>query len=344
MPRHPSRKPVPLAVRLLRSLGVLAVLMLVMGLVVTQPSCAHYPPTSQRLDSDRLRAHVETLAVDLAPRNFQEFLNLEASAQYIADHFEKAGGRVSAQLFQTNGESYQAQGVKTRDYRNVIASFGPVDGERIIVGAHYDACGQTPGADDNASGVAGLIELAYLLGRTELRQRIDLVAFTLEEPPFFRTYDMGSARHAYSLRQEDVAVECMICLEMIGYFSDEKGSQQSPSLFLKLLYPDRANFIAVVGGFADRKLLREVKGSMQCATDLPVCGMCAPRGYAGIDLSDHRNYWARDYTAIMVTDTSFYRNRRYHHVQDTPDTLDYDRMAKVVLGVYEAVVRMANEG
>uniref|UniRef100_UPI003567C6FA M28 family peptidase n=1 Tax=Pontiella sp. TaxID=2837462 RepID=UPI003567C6FA len=189
---------------------------------------------------------------------------------------------------------------------------------------------------------AGLIELAYLLGKADLRQRVELVAFTLEEPPFFRTGDMGSARYAHGLKINGTAVEAMICLEMIGYFSDEPGSQDFPSILLQWFYPDCGNFIALIGLDEYRGLHRTVKGAMRGATDLPVHAMCASRGTPGIDFSDHHNFWNQGYPAVMVTDTAFLRNRRYHAAGDTADRLDYDRMAKVVAGVFEAVVHLAN--
>lgn len=328
--------------RLLRIASPVVLFVLSVYAIITQPSCTHLPPTSETLDARRLRSHVDTLAVEYAPRNYREPENLEACSSYIFEHFNQAGGRVTVQPFKVEQVGSSATRIGDIVYRNVIASFGPQDGKRIVVGAHYDACGETPGADDNASGVAGLIELAYLLGRTELNQRVDLVAFTLEEPPFFTSSDMGSARHAESLRREGVEVEVMICLEMIGFFSEERGSQRFPTPLLKLFYPSRADYIAVVGGFHDRKLVREVKASMRGATELPVHSMCAFRRFAGIDLSDHRNYWNAGYEALMITDTSFYRNQRYHGMSDTPETLDYECMANVVLGVYEAVVRLAN--
>ncbi len=317
----------------------------VFAVILVQPTGKNAPATTKTVSSDRLRAHVQLLADENAPRNYLEMWNLDASAVYIGRQFKEAGGRVTEQKFHTEGESSSAEQVRRNTYRNVIASFGPEDGPRIIVGAHYDSCNETAGADDNASGVAGLIELARLLGTTELHHRIDLVAYTLEEPPFFGTSDMGSARHALSLKQEEIDVAGMIGLEMIGCFSDEPGSQHFPfpAPILRLFYSDQANYIGVVGGFHDRKLIRQMKASMLGATDLPVNAMCAPRNFSGIDLSDHRNYWANDYTAVMITDTAFYRNRRYHLSTDTPETLDYKRMSKVVLGVYEAVVQLANE-
>lgn len=317
----------------IRVLSVPVLLLALAGFLLTQPSCAHFPETKESVSADRLRDHVEVLSVELAPRNYTHPDNLNACAVYIANQLKAAGAEVSEQVFEVEGSSY----------RNIIAMFGPESTERIVVGAHYDSCGTTPGADDNASGTAGLIELAGLLGRTELKQQVELVAYTLEEPPFFATMDMGSAHHAAALRANGVKVEAMICIEMIGYFSDAKKSQRFPSPLLNLFYPDEGNSIAVLGGFSDRKLIRRVRDPMRGATDLPVYSMCAPRNYGGLDFSDHRNYWQNDYKAVMVTDTAFFRNTHYHKLTDVADSLDYDRMAKVVLGVYEAVVRLANE-
>lgn len=310
---------------------ILIVGMTWMAVTFVQPSFRRYPPTRKQLDPERLHKHVSMLSETFAPRNYLNLSNLEKTAAYIADHFARAGAVVSEQ-------SYEVEG---RPYRNIIGTFGPMSPSRIIVGAHYDSYSETPGADDNASGVAGLIELAYLLGPETLDQQVDLVAYTLEEPPFFRSGDMGSARHAGMLRSKGIEVECMICLEMIGCFSDSADSQRFPSLLLGWLYPDEGSFIAVIGSTADRKFVKQVKVSMRSATDLPVHAMCASKGFPGLDFSDHLNYWNHGYAAVMITDTAFMRNPNYHRLSDTPDTLDYDRMAKVVLGVYEAVAYLA---
>jgi len=315
----------------------------VLVIMLVQPIFRTHPETRKTIASERLREHVYALAIDHAPRNFRELWSLNASAHYIADQFEKAGGRVSEQTFSPAGQGPGVEQSKGNTYRNVIASFGPETGPRIVVGAHYDTYNEVPGADANASGISGLIELAYLLGRIDLGRRIDLVAFTLKEPPFFETTDMGSARHATSLQEAGAEVKAMICIDMIGCFSDEVGSQRYPYSILKLLYPDCGNYIGILGGYADRGLIRQMKASMRGATDLPVHAICAPRNVAGMALSDHRSYWANGFTAVLVTDTSLYRNIHYHTMNDTPDTLDYERMSKVVLGVYEAVVHLANE-
>jgi Zn-dependent M28 family amino/carboxypeptidase len=268
----------------------------------------------------------------LRPRDWTRPDNLDRVAQYIAGPLTTAGARVTEQPYTAFGK-YR--------YRNVIASFGPAGGERIIVGAHYDSYQGLPAADDNASGVAGLIELGRLLGRTKtLRLGVDLVAFTLEEPPAYRTEWMGSWVHAASLRQARVPVRAMIALEMIGYFSDAAGSQELPHPALGLFYPTTGNFIAVIGRVGEAGLVRRVKSSMRSATDLPVHSMNGPTWMPGVDFSDHRSYWAHGYPAVMVTDTAFYRNDRYHTPRDTPDTLDYRRMAKVVEAVHGAVLAL----
>jgi Zn-dependent M28 family amino/carboxypeptidase len=279
----------------------------------------------------RLEAHVRALAERFRPRDYLHPRNLDGAAAYVREEFERAGGRVSEQ-------PYAAEG---RTYRNVIAAFGPDTGERVVVGAHYDAAGPYPAADDNASGVAGLIELAHLPGKTELPVRVELVAYPLEEPPFFRTPYMGSAVHAASLRQAGVRVRAMLSLEMIGYFTDAPESQRFPLGFLRAFYPTEGNFITVVGSLGGGGVVRKVKQAMRKAAPLLVHSINAPRWIAGVDFSDHVNYWDAGYPAAMITDTAFYRNPFYHTARDTPDTLDYRRMAMVVQGVYAAVLRLA---
>ena len=295
---------------------------------LTQPLIVSANPNPTRLvDPTRLAAHVHKLSVELSPRDVGHTENLDQVAEYISSEFEQTGATMQAQPYRVEGKSY----------RNVIASFGPETNERIIVGAHYDAAGPLPGADDNASGVAGLIELARLLGRQPPRMRVDLVAFSTEEPPYFRTTGMGSSVHAESLRKANVNVRAMLSLEMIGYFSDAGGSQNFPAGILAAFYPSTGNFIGVVGRVGDGLLARRIKRVMRDAAPLPVYSISAPGFIPGIDLSDQLNYWSAGYNAVMITDTAFYRNRNYHTAQDTAEKLDYKRMALVVEGVYAAV-------
>lgn len=282
------------------------------------------------VNKDNLREHITTLTGMQPPRNHLNTESLHRSAGYIKDRFAEYGGRVSKQEFTAGGGVYE----------NVLASFGPEGGERVVVGAHYDVFNNQPGADDNASGVAGLLELARLLGERSPAHRVDLVAYCLEEPPYFGTSDMGSAVHARSLAEGGVRVRAMLSLEMIGYFSEEEGSQRFPFWLMKLFYPDRADFIAVVGNRKSKDLIRKTAALMSDASNIGVETLSAPFFITEAGFSDHRNYWEHGYKAAMVTDTSFFRSPHYHRETDTIETLDFVKMAEVVKGVYWAVLNL----
>jgi len=299
---------------------------------VTQPLLSRATPNSVRtVDPSRLEAHVRKLSVELGPRDVDHTENLDQVAAYIKNEFTQTGVFVSEQVYR----------VREKSYRNVIAHFGPETEERIIVGAHYDTAGPWPGADDNASGIAGLIELARLLNQQQLKVRVELVAFSTEEPPYFGTTGMGSYVHADSLRRQNVRVRAMFNLEMIGCFSDAPNSQILPIGLLNAFYPSTGNYIAVVGRFSDGMLVRRTKAAMRNAAPLPVYSINAPQAIPGVDFSDQRNYWHVGYSAVMITDTAFYRNRYYHASGDTAEKLDYKRMAMVVEGVYATVSELA---
>jgi len=308
--------------------GMVVLLVGLWGLV-TQPMSSGSPnPNPPEVDPAQLRKHVEFISKDCFPRDHLNVENLDRVAAYIREAFTSAATEVTDQCYEIEG----------RTYCNVIARFGPATKEIIVVGAHYDAWEELPGADDNASGVAGLIELARLLGKVSLSMRVELVAFTLEEPPHFRTDWTGSAVHVRSLVESKVPVRLMMALEMIGTFSDEENSQRLPLALLKSFYPSRGNFIAVVGKSSQPLTARKVKRAMRSGSDLPVYSINAPESVEGIDWSDHRYYWKAGYPAVMITDTSYLRTRYYHTPKDTADRLDYRRMAKVVQGVFAAVL------
>ncbi len=316
-------------------LCVVAVLVVLFGAAlfyVTQPVFGAAPGNaSGTVDPKRLETHVRMLAETFHPRDHLHPENLDKVAAYIGSELKAAGGEVSEQPFKT------VEGT----YRNVIATFGPDTPERIVLGAHYDTCGPQPGADDNASAVAGLIELAYLLGKEKLPMRVELVAYTLEEPPYFRTPQMGSAVHARKLKEANARVRLMVSIEMIGYFTDAPDSQKYPLPGLSAVYPSKGNFIAVVGRVGETALVRDIKTAMTKASPLPVYSINAPAEIPGHDFSDHLNYWNEGYPAVMVTDTSFYRNNNYHQKSDRPETLDYRRMAQVVEGLKAATLAVA---
>ena len=309
----------------LRVLALVAIGIVCIACTISQPSFRSNNISSECVDAQKLISHVVMLSETFHPRDWSHRANLERCADYIAMHFTHAGAVVESQVIDFHGKIY----------RNVIGRFRAGQGPRVIVGAHYDSCGDTPGADDNASGVAALIELAYLLGKTPPAYEVELVAYANEEPPFFRTEQMGSAVHAKSVAGQKI--KGVIVLEMVGYFRDEKGSQLYPSALLQLWYPSRGNFIGVVGPSDQGAWIKSVKVGMKGATDLPVYSIRAPSVIPGIDFSDHASYWPYGINAAMVTDTSFYRNQAYHTNEDTADRLDYARMSKVVVAVSAAL-------
>jgi hypothetical protein len=303
----------------------LGILIAVLGLFIRQPSFRTVGYSiSERSDQSRLEAHVRFLSDTVLPRNTRNLDNLNRAADYIAEALAGSGGRVEEQ-------PYHAGGVLCR---NIRARFGPDSGALLIVGAHYDVCGDLPGADDNGSGVAGLLEIGRLLGTNPPPVPVELVAFSTEETPFFGGPEMGSAIHANALRDDKVAVAGMICLEMIGYFTER---QPSPHWIIGLLYPRKGDFITVVGRWHDRGLVGHVKAAIKGAGGVRACSFTGPP-ILGADLSDHRNYWFAGYPAVMITDTAYIRNPNYHTALDLPETLDYRRMAAVTDGVLNAVI------
>jgi hypothetical protein len=311
-----------------RILVTLLVILAVVGVWVTQPVWVRRGPAVPAASPARLQSHVRQLSEDFVPRSCDDATNLVRCADYIGAQFAAAGALVSTQRYRLGAQAFD----------NVIARFGPATGACVVVGAHYDACGRFPAADDNASGVAGLLELAVLLGRAPSPAIAVLcVAYSTEEPPFFSTCGMGSYQHAKALRRAGVEVKVMLALEMIGCFRDEWWSQRYPVPLLYAIYPARGNYISIVGNVAQRELIRRVKRGMMQATDLPIWSGSLPRRMPGVDFSDHRSYWDFDFPAVMITDTAFCRSQAYHQPGDTWDKLDYVRMAKVVDGVAGAL-------
>ncbi len=299
-----------------------------LGILITGPVVV--PQQKLELDiepsSARMRDTVVRLCNDFGTRDYRDPETLMAAADWIGSEFEAAGLEVDHQDYELN------EGV----FRNVIG-FRPgatEDAPALVIGAHYDAYGGFPGADDNASGVAVLLELARTLPDDTPRFGQYFVAFSTEEPPFFRTDDMGSFHFATRLVDEGVDVSLMIALDMVGYFSDEPGSQSMPLGILELLYPGEGNFLAVTGNLQSGVSIRRVKQGIKAVRELPVHSLRAPGSFSGVDWSDHLSFWKLGLPAVLVTDTSFHRNPNYHGSGDTPDTLNYDAMVKVVLSLH----------
>ncbi len=272
---------------------------------------------------------------DLRP--YRNYLNLESLAQvcqYLHNQFNQSG-------FMPGEQTWTAAG---NEYKNILAMYRPELPKRLIVGAHYDVYGEQPGADDNASAVAGLLETARLCqeNQPDLPFGIDFVAYCLEEPPFFATQEMGSYVHAKSLYDAQTDVLGMICYEMIGYFSDEPHSQTYPEPFMAERYPSVANFIVVVGIEKHRAFCENFYKKMKPDAGLGVeYFVFSDAGHLG-GLSDQRNYWYFGYDALMINDTSFIRNPHYHQASDTLDTLDFAKMTEVVNAAYRAITRLSS--
>lgn len=305
-----------------------ALILLIVWAFLCQPTFRKSQPSTARVSAEKLMDHVGTISQTFYPRDWKHTANLSKCADYIAMHFRNAGAEVEFQEF----------GVESRHYRNVIARFGVGNISKVVIGAHYDAYEELPGADDNASGIAALIELAYLFGRHKPAKEIELVGYVLEEPPFFRTRSMGSAVHAESVADQNIMG--VVVLEMVGYFSDKRGSQEYPSPLLRLFYPSRGNFIAIVGPWNQGSWVKKVKLGMKGTTALPVYSIRAPNFIPGIDYSDHMNYWPYGINALMITDTAFYRNMAYHSANDHKDRLDYERMSEVVVSLFESISQL----
>jgi Zn-dependent M28 family amino/carboxypeptidase len=286
--------------------------------------CYVYPMDT----TEYLRQVVTVLASEIGVRSFQDQERLTSATDYISGQLVSFGYNVTRQSFY----------FRMHFYDNLIAELPgtSVPEKTLVIGAHYDTVRTTPGADDNASGVAGLLCLARQLSRIQPDKTIRFVFFCLEEPPTFRTRNMGSYHYAKSLKEKGDRIEGMICLEMIGYFCDREGCQHYPLPFMNVKFPRAGNYIAMVGNLRSRHFTQKIAKYFRGNTDLPVITLNAPAIVIGIDFSDHWSFGKFGYRALMVTDTAFYRNPHYHAPSDLPETLDYERMAKLVKGLAAA--------
>jgi len=283
----------------------------------------------------RLEATVRNLSSDIGERHFRRGHALDEALGLIHDELRRADVAATDHHFEVSGRRF------TNVEVIVPARSGALDRGCVVVGAHYDTVPGTPGADDNATGVAALLEFARQLAHERFERSLRLVFFPNEEPPFFPNAGMGSAAYAAELRRAAVDVHTMISLEMLGYYSDRAKSQQYPP-GLSLLYPDRGNFIGFVSNLNSRKRLRELKDAFIASCDFPCESLAAPEWTVVVGLSDHSSFWKQGYPGLMVTDTAFMRNPHYHQATDTADTLDFERFAKVTQGLVEAVKRLAS--
>jgi len=276
----------------------------------------------------RLRRHVVALAGTIGERNVWRPDALHAAADYIRGAFASAGCEVVAQ-------SYEVHHVRCENLEVTLPGNG-CGSEIIVVGAHYDTVRGSPGADDNASGVAALIEIARALRPLALRRTVKLVAFVNEEPPFFFTRQMGSWIYASAAHRRGDDIRLMLSLEMLGCYSDAPASQSYPPL-LRWFYPDRGNFVAFVSNLRSRRALDAAVRAFRSRSDFPAQRLASPGFVPGVAWSDQLSFWRAGYAGVMVTDTAFYRYAHYHAASDTPEKIAYPQMVRVADGLAQAI-------
>lgn len=321
-------------------LGLAGLAVLVAGLIRYMTSmpgenfAAQFSTLSQveKVTQKELEHHVEALASRIGERNIWRSEGMQRAAAYIRDELEKSGLAVRE-------EEFPVWHAKARNLEATLPG-SKTPQEIVVVGAHYDTVLGSPGANDNASGVAALLEIARLLRDSRPARTIRFVAFANEEPPFFLTSRQGSLAYARQCRRRGDRIVAMLSLETIGYYSDEAGSQRYPFPF-GLFYPDRGDFIGFVGNLSSRSLVRRCIATFRAAVPFPSQGVAAPAYLPGIYWSDHWAFWRQGYRAFMVTDTAPFRYPYYHSVADTADKLDYERMARVVRGLAAVVQDLA---
>lgn len=291
---------------------------------------------TESITSQNLKRHLDKLCIEIGERDFQHPENLQKSIDYIKGELETMGYKVELQEAPT--PKFISNTKQT--FFNIVAEKKGTKfpDQIIVVGGHYDSVAghDCVGADDNASAIAVLLELARLLKDTEPEKTLRFVAFCNEEPPFFNTEYMGSFVYAKNCKDQSENIEAMFCLEMLGYYSDIKGSQNYPyplNTVLRLIFGDKGNFVAFISNMDSRGLMAKSLETFRDSTEFPSQGVALPSFVTGVDWSDHRSFWAQGYKAIMIGDTALYRNKYYHTPEDTPEKLDYDKMARVTMGV-----------
>jgi Zn-dependent M28 family amino/carboxypeptidase len=285
-------------------------------------------PSADKITASRLSRHVRQLAAVIGERNVFHPRALQAAETYIRECWQQQG-------YQVTPQDYVAMGVRSANLEITRRGNRHPD-EILLLGAHYDSVRGSPGANDNGSGVAALLELSRVFSSAEPACSIRCVAFTNEEPPFFRAGRPGSMLYARQARRRGDAIRLMIALETIGSYSSTPGSQRYPPLF-RYFFPDRGDYIAFVSNFRSRKPMRRLAEAFRASTDFPLQHVATSALVPGVAWSDHLSFWRKRYRAMMITDTAFYRYPYYHTAQDTPDKLNYAEFARMLNGLHRAL-------
>ena len=299
------------------------------------------PTSEQTAAALRMRNSVKVLTEDIGERSVRVLENLAKASAWLNHEFAAMGYRVTRQSFKTDSSELSMFDVPCE---NIIAEKvgTSLPAEILIVGAHYDSLAGTVGADDNASGVAAVLELARRFAKSDMQRTVRFAAFVNEEPPFFRSKYMGSLRYAEKLKGQRENVVGMLSVETIGFYSEEPNSQDYPDPF-SFIYPDKGNFIGIVGDLSSRSFVREVVRTFRLTAQIPSQAGAIFSFVPGIGSSDHWAFWQYDYPGVMVTDTAPYRYPHYHRKTDTTDKLNFAQMALVVDGLESVIQELAGE-
>ena len=293
------------------------------------------PPTDElHVLEHELHTYVQTLAGDIGERNLFHYDKLATAAEYIRTTLREAGYEVRRQTFTVAGK--ECENIEVEVPGSTRA------GEIMVIGAHYDSVQGSPGANDNGTGVAALMALARVFRHHPVTRTVRFVAFTNEEPPFFQTDDMGSLQYARQSKQRGETIDLMMSLETIGYFSDNPGSQSYPPP-LNLVYPNTGNFIAFVSNTDNGLWVERITDLFRQEVKFPSEGAALWGWIPGVGWSDHWAFWKEEFPAMMVTDTALFRYPYYHTAEDTPDKVDYERLARVVAGLQVVIAKIANQ-
>ncbi|MFT5129466.1 MAG: Zn-dependent M28 family amino/carboxypeptidase [Rhodothermales bacterium] len=326
-----------LAICLAICLGLLAVFAVAGCAMMAMPGKSYSGPLplitpDQTAMAKAMQADLHELSVTIGPRNIHDPEKLAESADYIEDAFRSAG-------YLPQRQTYTVYGVNCANIEvEILGSSSP--SEIVIVGGHYDTRPGTVGADDNGTGTVATLALARRFAGSSPARTLRFVAFVNEEPPYFQADTMGSLMYAKRAHERGENIVAMISLECIGYFSDSPDSQAYPAPF-SLFYPSTGNFIAFVGNYESRKLVRRVVREFRDNASFPSEGLAAAGALPGIGWSDHWGFWQYDYPALMVTDTAPFRNPNYHRVTDTIDTIQFDKLARIVDGLHPVIASLA---
>ena len=274
---------------------------------------------------NQITTHIHTLAGDIGERNVFHPQALASAANYIKEEWERQG-------YDVDSQHYRAKGVDCANLE-VTRAGCDVTEPAILIGAHYDSVKGSPGANDNGSGVAALLELSRLFSSINPKTTIRFVAFVNEEPPFFFRKQMGSMIYAKKSKKCQDKIRFMVSLETIGYYQDYAGSQSYPPV-IKWFYPDRGNFIAFVSNLRSRNIMHQAADVFRQRSSFLLQCIATFSWIPGISWSDHMAFWRNGYHAFMITDTAFYRYPYYHTAQDTPDKIHYQHLATLTESLF----------